>query len=207
MKAFQNFGFSCFGCDLDFGKGPDTQALLEDGSIRFIEKDSYRIPFEDEVFELVLSTQVLEHVLDYPSVLSEIKRVLKPGGISVHIFPSRYRLIEGHTKVPLSSMIQCYPWLVFWAFLRIRNQYQKDLSFLKTARLNHDYLRLKTNYISKKELNTHFKKHFETFRFIENDFLNTSRRGKLIRFLSRKFPFLSSLYSTFISRVVFLAKE
>lgn len=46
-----------------------------------------QLPFEDASFDLVLCTQVLEHVQDPAAVLSEIHRVLCPGGgalISTH---------------------------------------------------------------------------------------------------------------------------
>jgi SAM-dependent methyltransferase len=39
-----------------------------------------QLPLEDETFDLVLCTQVLEHVQDPAAVLSEIYRVLRPGG-------------------------------------------------------------------------------------------------------------------------------
>ena len=39
-----------------------------------------RMPFEDESFDVALSTQVLEHVPDPEHVIAEIHRVLKPGG-------------------------------------------------------------------------------------------------------------------------------
>jgi SAM-dependent methyltransferase len=38
------------------------------------------LPFEDGAFDLVLCTQVLEHVVDPPTVLRELTRVLEPGG-------------------------------------------------------------------------------------------------------------------------------
>jgi SAM-dependent methyltransferase len=38
------------------------------------------LPFEDGAFDLVLCTQVLEHVVDPPAVLRELARVLEPGG-------------------------------------------------------------------------------------------------------------------------------
>jgi SAM-dependent methyltransferase len=46
-----------------------------------------KLPFDDASFDLVLCTQVLEHVQDPAAVLSEIHRVLRPGGaalISTH---------------------------------------------------------------------------------------------------------------------------
>jgi SAM-dependent methyltransferase len=38
------------------------------------------LPFEDGTFDLVLCTQVLEHVVDAQGVLRELARVLEPGG-------------------------------------------------------------------------------------------------------------------------------
>jgi SAM-dependent methyltransferase len=46
-----------------------------------------RLPFDAESFDLVLCTQVLEHVQEPAAVLSELHRVLRPGGaalISTH---------------------------------------------------------------------------------------------------------------------------
>jgi len=41
------------------------------------------LPFEDQSFDLVLCTQVLEHVQDPGATLSEIYRVLQPGGAAL----------------------------------------------------------------------------------------------------------------------------
>jgi len=40
-----------------------------------------RLPFRSDTFDLVLCTQVLEHVLQPPAVVEEIRRVLTPGGV------------------------------------------------------------------------------------------------------------------------------
>ncbi|MEZ4688896.1 MAG: class I SAM-dependent methyltransferase [Ignavibacteria bacterium] len=42
-----------------------------------------RIPFQDGEFDVVLSSQVLEHVEDSDNYLSECRRVLKPGGLLI----------------------------------------------------------------------------------------------------------------------------
>jgi SAM-dependent methyltransferase len=40
-----------------------------------------RLPFPDAAFDVVVSTQMLEHCLDPGAVLAEAHRVLKPGGV------------------------------------------------------------------------------------------------------------------------------
>ena len=50
--------------------------------------DGRNIPFSDESFDVVFSSNVLEHVRDLPYLQAEIKRVLKPGGYCVHLMPT-----------------------------------------------------------------------------------------------------------------------
>lgn len=47
------------------------------------------LPFEDNSFDLVYSSHVLEHIPDQNKALSEIYRVLKPGGIHFCVVPTR----------------------------------------------------------------------------------------------------------------------
>jgi len=50
--------------------------------------DGHTLPFADESFDAVFSSSVLEHVHHVNEFQREIKRVLKPGGIAIHILPS-----------------------------------------------------------------------------------------------------------------------
>ncbi|HEX8591409.1 MAG TPA: class I SAM-dependent methyltransferase, partial [Candidatus Paceibacterota bacterium] len=59
--------------------------------------DGSRMPFEDASFDYVFATTVLEHVSDMRNVLSEIGRILVPGGRAYLSFPNRWRLKESHT--------------------------------------------------------------------------------------------------------------
>ncbi len=43
--------------------------------------DGAKLPFADGSFDKVICSEVLEHIPDYISVLAEINRVLKPGGL------------------------------------------------------------------------------------------------------------------------------
>ena len=44
--------------------------------------DAKNLPFQDNTFDSVICSEVLEHIHDYKSVLLEISRVLKDGGIA-----------------------------------------------------------------------------------------------------------------------------
>jgi SAM-dependent methyltransferase len=66
------------------------------------------IPFPARSFDLVLSNQVLEHVRDLDLLLGELGRVLAPGGVSVHFFPTREVWIEPHVGLPLVH--RCRDW-------------------------------------------------------------------------------------------------
>ena len=46
-----------------------------------IVSSAEKLPVVDNCFDIVLSTQVLEHIRDYQAAISEIYRVLKPNGI------------------------------------------------------------------------------------------------------------------------------
>jgi SAM-dependent methyltransferase len=59
-----------------------------------------RLPFPDSSFDVVYSSQVLEHVQNPDRVISETVRVLKPGGAFIHIFPNYGSFWEGHYGLP-----------------------------------------------------------------------------------------------------------
>jgi SAM-dependent methyltransferase len=50
--------------------------------------DGVNIPFPNEQFDVVFSSNVLEHIPHVESFQKEIQRVLKPGGIAVHCIPT-----------------------------------------------------------------------------------------------------------------------
>ncbi len=66
------------------------------------------LPFPDNRFDLVTSVAAFEHFLDVPSVVAELYRVLRPGGVvwaSIHLFTSP---TGGHnvsfTQFPLRTL-------------------------------------------------------------------------------------------------------
>ncbi len=50
--------------------------------------DGHTIPYSDATFDVVFSSNVLEHVKDINGMMAEIHRVLKVDGIAIHILPT-----------------------------------------------------------------------------------------------------------------------
>ena len=51
-----------------------------------------QLTFQDNSFDVLINSDVLEHVSDLNKALSEIKRVLKPGGFHIFTLPVDYEL-------------------------------------------------------------------------------------------------------------------
>ena len=192
-------GYDAFGCDI--------RVATETERLRRIDEEDRSLPFADNTFDFVFSDQVLEHVQDHASAFAEIKRVMKPGGISLHIFPAKLKPTEGHVFVPLGGVIQNRWWLLLWALLGIRNSFQKGKSVREVVALNSDYLRHRTNYLSRSEISKAASAHFDNLVFAEEHMIKHSYgHASRIYPLVKVFPFVARLYSTFYSRVLFLRK-
>jgi SAM-dependent methyltransferase len=55
---------------------------------KITDYDGRTIPFGDRSFDVVFSSNVLEHVPDLVRLHSEIRRVLRPGGYCLHVLPT-----------------------------------------------------------------------------------------------------------------------
>jgi SAM-dependent methyltransferase len=106
------------GCETFYegghGSRPATADLL--GSHIFEMKDG-RIPFPDSSFDCIVNNMVFEHVEDIDLALSEIRRVLKPEGVLLSLFPSREVLREGHCGVPLAHKFSHSRFGYYWLLL------------------------------------------------------------------------------------------
>jgi SAM-dependent methyltransferase len=80
------------GLDIEFERLLEAQNL-EPEIVNGISED---LPFPADSFDLVLSHEVLEHVQNDQTTISEIVRVLKPGGRLVLFCPNRGYPFETH---------------------------------------------------------------------------------------------------------------
>jgi len=78
-------------------------------SVEFVRATSDRLPFAEEVFDLVICKSVLEHLTTPLASFQEFGRVLRRGGHLVLLTPNRWDYVS-----ILSTLIpnRCHPWIV-----------------------------------------------------------------------------------------------
>ncbi len=87
------------------------------------------LPFADESFDVVYSSNVLEHVLDPGKVLREAVRVLKPGGTLQIVCPNYLSYFDGHHAAFHPPILSngFFRWWIKWV-------YRRDPEFAATIR-------------------------------------------------------------------------
>ena len=69
------------------------------GNVRIY--DGRKMPFPDRSFDVIFSSHVLEHLRDEEITYAEMRRVLRPGGIALHVVPtSHWRLWNSLAHYP-----------------------------------------------------------------------------------------------------------
>lgn len=87
---------------------------------RVVAATGEAIPFADASFDIVYSTNVLEHTHEPARVLAESLRVLRPGGVLQFVFPNYASYYDGHYGVfhPPVAWRGFFPWYVRWIWRR-----------------------------------------------------------------------------------------
>ena len=147
-------GYDAHGCDVVLApEAPGTAAASR--RLTRIDPSPYRLPFDAETFDVVLSTSVLEHARNPDEYLLEIRRVLKPGGVAMHLLPGKWYLpYEPHIRVPLANYF--YPscpswWFALWMLLGKRHPHHKELSWREAVQACRDFYDNGVFYLSTRE--------------------------------------------------------
>jgi 2-polyprenyl-3-methyl-5-hydroxy-6-metoxy-1,4-benzoquinol methylase len=62
--------------------------------------DGKILPYQDNAFDVIYTSSVLEHIVDKITILSEMQRVLRSEGIMIHVLPNaRWRLYSSIAHV------------------------------------------------------------------------------------------------------------
>ena len=101
----ESFG-TVIGIDIDEGALDHAKEYSSGSNIRYEKMDGLHTCFEDNKFDVVLCSQMYEHVPDPQQLMSEIHRILKPGGVCYFGATSRLKIIETHYgRIPFLSYL------------------------------------------------------------------------------------------------------
>ncbi|MBC8393732.1 MAG: class I SAM-dependent methyltransferase [Deltaproteobacteria bacterium] len=98
-------GYNACGTDIDPEPVNNCRELLSghdhdpESVISLMEGGEER-QFPDAYFHLSFSEGVFEHVKNLEQVARNLKRVTKPGGKAIHLFPARRHFVEIHLRMP-----------------------------------------------------------------------------------------------------------
>ena len=100
---------------------PEELAQNTDVDETHVADVSKEIPLPDQSADLILTRALLEHVDGVPNAIREMARVLRPGGIALHLVPCRYSIFGiGARLLPfgplLNVTLKLAPWFKGDAF-------------------------------------------------------------------------------------------
>lgn len=98
--------------------------------------DCRHLEFDNESFDIIFSSNVLEHVVDLPIGLREMKRVLKPGGIMIHTMPTPFNTILTMLTQPIGYFLGIFTLIEYAAKLMSSIILSKKHSFAEQESQN-----------------------------------------------------------------------
>ena len=96
---------SVVSVDIDAPAVEYAQQHFAKANLIFAVGDAMDLKFEDDAFDIVICSQVYEHVPDAETMMREIFRVLKPGGVCYFAANNRLMWNEPHYHLPLLSVV------------------------------------------------------------------------------------------------------
>jgi SAM-dependent methyltransferase len=183
-------GIDAYGCDVFYEGGdysPTVPPELAGTIVRRMVNN--QIPFESNSFDCVINNQVLEHVPDIDLVLAEMRRVLKPGGFVLSLFPDRGVWREGHCGIPFLHRFPKDSRLRVWyaACLRVMGlgYHKKQKGVMAWSRDFCEWLDRWTHYRTYDVIRAAFLRQFDSIEHHESDWLlsRLGSRGGLARLL------------------------
>jgi SAM-dependent methyltransferase len=188
-------GLDAYGVDVYEFWGSENEYYFEQSEppepdiaerLHKLHAPAYDIPFPDDHFDFVFSSQVFEHILDRRPAFSEIRRVLKPGGLSVNIFPGPWNPREPHIGLPLIPLCYSRWYLTLWALLGYRTKRQKKLNWRETVSANLDTMQY-CHYPRQNDLVADATEAGVSIYFAQADWLDQASNlpGRLLRLAKR----------------------
>lgn len=93
------------GIDIDTPAMAHANMTFCKQNLSFKHGDAMQMDLADNSFDVVVCTQIYEHVPDASRMFNEIFRVLRPGGFCYFSGANRVMFMEPHYKLPLLSLV------------------------------------------------------------------------------------------------------
>ena len=127
---------SLVGVDIDDAAISHANSTYSGPNLRFRVGDAMALDFPDASIDVVICSQVYEHVPDPSRMMREIDRILRPGGVCYFAATNRLCLVEQHYFLPFLSML---PQGLADLYLRMAGRgthyYEKHLTYWGLRRL------------------------------------------------------------------------
>jgi SAM-dependent methyltransferase len=128
------------GIDIDEKAIAYARGNFNKDNLVFEIGDAMNLAYAADSFDVVICSQVYEHVADAAVMMDEIFRVLKPGGVVYFAAGNRVMLNEPHYNLPLLSVI---PRPLSHIYLKLAGRgsyyYEKHLSYWGLRKLVHKF--------------------------------------------------------------------
>ena len=95
LIQLHSMGFQCFGADISeemLQRTRDKFISSKSNDLTLINSDCYKLPIDDNYFDLIICIGVLEYLDSEKKALIEMKRIILPGGFVIVTFPNFYKL-------------------------------------------------------------------------------------------------------------------
>lgn len=127
--------------DIDAPAVAYAQGAYRKPNLHFSVGDAMQLAFGDSCFDVVICSQVYEHVPSAGRMMEQIFRVLKPGGVCYFAANNRLMWNEPHYHLPLLSVIpRPLAHLYLRAAGRGTHYYEKHYSYWGLRRLTRRFL-------------------------------------------------------------------
>lgn len=83
FKGFKDIGLEAYGLDRE----KTDSDMLNEINVEYADLETEKMPFSDDVFDIVFSKSVIEHFFNPENFMKECYRILKPGGKIIIMTP------------------------------------------------------------------------------------------------------------------------
>lgn len=113
LLPFVELGCNTTGVDISAGRIKDAILFFEERQVKgdFIASDIFKLKELEHNFDLIICHDVIEHIEDKVTFISNLPKYIKPGGIIFMSFPAWQMPFGGHQQICKNKIISHFPFL------------------------------------------------------------------------------------------------